>query len=256
MAEHPCLAERTVVILGGTSGIGRALALGLAKAGARVTASSRSQHSTQSIADELEKLGQRSFAQASDVCDRTSLESLHRRALAEFGRIDVLVNCAGRTERVPTLHCTEEQWNGILDTNLTGTLRACQIFGHDMLRRGDGRIINIASLSSFVSYHEVAAYSASKAAVASLTRSLAVEWSPHGVLVNAIAPGIMPTALNSALLDSPRGEELRLRTPMGRFGDMDELISAATYLASPATTFTTGQVLVVDGGILASGVNR
>ena len=193
---------------------------------------------------------------ASDVTSRSSLEELCARVEGEFGRTDILVNCAGITKRVPTLAVDEATWNRIFEVNLTGTLRGCQIFGRRMLERKAGRIINIASLSSSVAFHEVAAYGASKAAVAALTRSLAVEWAPYNVLVNAIAPGIFPTALNSALLDSPRGQELLLRTPMRRFGQTEELVSTALYLAADETTFTTGQVIAVDGGFLASGVNQ
>jgi NAD(P)-dependent dehydrogenase (short-subunit alcohol dehydrogenase family) len=151
----------------------------------------------------------------------------------------------------------EEEWADILNTNLTGTLRACQIFGEHMLERGYGRIVNVASLNSFVALSEVAAYAASKSGVLSLTRSLAVEWSKKGVTVNAIAPGVFRTALNADLLDNgPRGQELLMRTPMGRFGRTEELLGAAVYLCSDAASFVTGETLVVDGGFLASGVNQ
>ena len=250
------LQGKSVVVVGGTSGLGRAIALGMAQAGANVVASSRSPEGTDEITAEISALGRETLSQTSDVSDRASLELLRERVLAKFRHVDVLVNCAGRTKKIPTLTCDEETWNGIMDTNLTGTLRACQVFGRDMLERGEGRIINIASLSSFVAFHEVAAYGASKAAVAALTRSLAVEWSPRGVLVNAIAPGVFPTALNRAIIESPRGKELLLRTPMARFGEAHELVSTAVYLASDQTSFTTGQIIAVDGGFLASGVNQ
>ena len=243
-------------MIGGTSGIGRALALGLAQAGADVAASSRSRKMVEATADEIEALGVASLRVSSDVCDRDSLKTLRDSALARFGTIDMLINSAGVTRRVPTLDMDDELWNHILDVNLTGTLRACQIFGEEMLRRRFGRIINIASLSSFVAFQEVAAYGASKAAVASLTRSLAVEWSHLGVTVNAIAPGIFPTLLNSKIIDSPRGQELLVRTPMGRFGETSELVTTAIYLASRETSFTTGQIITVDGGMMASGVNQ
>src|SRR5579875_849889 len=250
------LTGKVAVVIGGTSGIGKALALGLANAGADVVATSRSAEGTAATAREIQSLGRRSLAVTSDVTSRESLEALNKSVQAEFPAVDILLNCAGITKRIPTLDWTDEAWDAIFDVNVKGTLRACQIFGRDMIARRSGRIINIASLSTFVAFHQVAAYSASKAAIGSLTQSLAIEWAPHNVFVNAIAPGVFPTALNSALLDSPRGQELQLRTPMHRFGHADELITTALYLASDHSSFTTGQILPVDGGFLASAVNQ
>jgi len=251
------LANKVAVIIGGTSGIGRTLSLGFAEAGADVIASARHQQNVDEVAADIEARGRQTLRLTSDLCDRASLERLAAACLERFARIDILVNCAAKIKRIPTLDMPEEEWRDIIDTNLTGTFRACQIFGKHMLERGSGRIINIASLNTFVALSEVAAYAASKAGVASLTRSLAVEWSKRGVLVNAIAPGVFRTNLNANLLDNTaRGKELLMRTPMGRFGQTEELIGAAIYLASDAASFVTGQVLVVDGGFLASGVNQ
>lgn len=250
------LTSKVAVVVGGTSGLGKAIALGLADAGADVIATSRSQAPVEEVAQEIEAKGRRTLRLLSDVTDRQSLQALHDSVLNTLGTVHILVNAAGITKRVETLDCPEDLWNGIMNVNLNGTLRACQIFGKTMLAQGYGRIINIASLSTFVAFDGVAAYCASKAAVGALTRSLAVEWGDQGVCVNAIAPGIFPTELNRALLDSPRGHELLLRTPMRRFGNVDEVVGAAVYLSSCKSSFTNGEIITIDGGYMASGVNQ
>jgi NAD(P)-dependent dehydrogenase (short-subunit alcohol dehydrogenase family) len=251
------LSGKTAVVIGGTSGIGRAIALGYVDAGANVIATSRRKEQVEEVASEIEARGGKTIRVASDVSDRASLQTLLESVVKTFGKVEILVNSAGRTKRGPTLDFSEVDWNQIMDTNLTGTLRACQVFGRHMIERRYGRIINIASLSSFVALIEVAAYCASKAAVASLTKSLAIEWAPFGVNVNAIAPGVFRTALNEKLLDgTPRGQELLLRNPMKRFGKVEELAGAAIFLASDSASYVSGEILSVNGGVLASGVNQ
>jgi NAD(P)-dependent dehydrogenase (short-subunit alcohol dehydrogenase family) len=250
------LSGRTAVVVGGTSGIGRTLALGLAEAGADVVATARRRDLVDEVAGHIEARGRRTLRLASDVADVPSMVHVRDRCLAELGPVDILVVAAGITRRVPTLAMDETDWQAILDVNLTGTMRACRVFGAAMVDRGYGRIVTIASLASCVGLFEVAAYTASKAGVAGLTRALAVEWAPRGVAVNAIAPGVFRTDLNRALLDSPRGQEFLVRTPARRFGRLEELVGATVFLSSEAASFVTGQLLVVDGGFLASGVNQ
>lgn len=251
------LDGRVAVVVGGTSGIGQTIALGLADAGADVIATARRPDMVEATAQEIEKRGRTALRLCSDVHDRPSLEALLEAAVGKFGKVDILVNAAGRTKRTPFVELDESEWNDILETNLTGAYRVSQIFGRHMVERKYGRMIHIASLGAFAALHEVAIYNASKAGVVGLTRSLAVEWARYGVCVNAVVPGVFRTVMNSQLLDgTERGKEFLLRTPMGRFGRLEELAGSAIFLASEAASFVTGTMLVVDGGFRASSVNQ
>jgi len=220
-----------------------------------VIASSRDAVKVDAEAAELEKLGSKTLRITSDVQDRGSMEALSQAAAAEFGRIDVLVVTSGALQKGPTTEFSDADWHRVVDINLNGSFRANQIFGRHMIAQNGGSIINIASMTTFVSFNEVASYGASKAGVAGLTRQLACEWAKHNVRVNAIAPGVFRTPLNTKALDIPeRAQAILGKTPMGRFGKVEELQGVALLLASGAGSFLTGQVIAVDGGFLAKGI--
>jgi NAD(P)-dependent dehydrogenase (short-subunit alcohol dehydrogenase family) len=250
------LTDRVAVVIGGTSGLGRAIATGLAEAGATVVPTGRRTELANEVAASLQVHGAQSFGHAVDVSSRESINTLRDAVVKRLGQVDILINAAGKTKRKPTVEVTEEEWEDMFDTNVTGMLRCCQSFYEPLAANKRGRVVNIASLSSYLALYEVAAYAASKAAVLSLTKSLGCEWSKHGVNVNAIAPGVFRTELNASLLDgTERGKEFKLRTPLGRFGNAQELVGAAILLSSDAASFITGECIAVDGGFLASGVN-
>jgi NAD(P)-dependent dehydrogenase (short-subunit alcohol dehydrogenase family) len=257
MANLLDIQDRVIVVIGSTSGLGRAIAIGLAEHGAIVVPTGRRDTALGALCQDIDATGNRTLLRTADVRYRDSIDTLRDAVLEKFGRIDVLVNAAGVTFKQPTVSLPIEEWDALMDTDLTGVLRACQSFYEPLKKSGRGRIINVASLGSFLGFYQVAAYAAAKSAVLSLTKSLAVEWAKEGICVNAIVPGVFPTELNKKLImGTPRGEEMLMRTPMGRFGKAEELVGAAVLLASDGASFITGQTIVVDGGYLASGVNR
>ena len=250
------LTGRVAVVTGGTSGIGREISIGLAEAGAHVVPTGRRASLLPGICKEIRSLGVRTLEIACDVGGRASVEALRDAVMTEFGQVDILVNSAGVTAKRPTLDVDEEEWNRILNINLTGILRTCQAFYKPLAANKRGRIVNIASIAGFASLFQVAAYSSSKAGVIALTKALAIEWGREGINTNAIAPGVFRTEMNEKLLDgTERGREYKLRTPLGRFGNIRELVGAALLLSSDSASYINGATLAVDGGFLASGVN-
>jgi len=250
---------RVCLVVGGTSGVGKAIAAGFAGAGATVVVAGRDHARATRVAEGLGLAG-------GVVCDSISVDVTDERSVRDgfaavherHGGLDILVNAAGITTRAASLEMRLEDWDRILRTNLTGTFLCCREAGRLMVAREEkgGCIVNISSISAFSAFSDIAAYSCSKAAVVELTRSLANDWAQHGIRVNAIAPGGIANELNRAVIaGTARGDQVLARTPQGRFGAVDEVVGAALYLASPAASFVTGHTLVVDGGFVVRGVS-
>ena len=247
------LDNQTAIVVGGAGGLGAAIARGLAEAGAAVAIADANAGGAKLVADELLAAGQRALAVAVDVADAGSVEAMAAEVESRLGPVDVLVNSAGITHRSPAAEFPEAQWHRVIAVNLTGVFLASQAVGRRMIARRRGRIINIASIAGELGLPGTIAYSASKGGVVQLTRALAVEWAPHNVRVNAIAPSWFSTNIGDLIHREPDYEARAMRrVPMGRMGQPGELVGAALYLASDASAMVTGHILAVDGGTLAS----
>ena len=242
------LEGRVAVVVGGTTGIGRTLSLGLAEAGAHVVASSRREAEVESVAAEIEKLGRRTLRGTCDVLDRPSLVRLRDRTLAAFGNVDILVNCAGRTKKAPFLEVTEEDWNAVLETNLTATFGLAQAAVRPMLKQRSGRIIAISSVVGQTGNAGQTSYAASKAGLIGFAKALARELASRAITVNIIAPGMIETDMTRALASTTQADWAS-QIPIGRPGTPDDVAAAVCFLASDEASYITGHVLAVNGGM-------
>ena len=254
VAERFSLDGQVALTIGGTSGIGREIALGFSDAGATIVTVSRTPEKVERTVKEIEAAGGTAQGHVADVRDIDQIRELVAKVIADHGRIDTLLNSQGVTRLKPSQEFTEEDYDFILDTNLKSVFFCSTEVGKHMIERGSGSMINIASLSSYRGWSNSCLYSLSKFGVVSLTETLACEWAQRGVRVNGIAPGFFMTDLNKERMPQARKEHAIARTPMGRFGELDELVGAAIFLASPAAKYVTGETIRVDGGYLAMGI--
>ncbi|MEM7627663.1 MAG: glucose 1-dehydrogenase [Planctomycetota bacterium] len=255
------LTGQVALVTGGGSGIGKACAAALLQHGAKVVVGGRTREKVEAAAQELDALGDVSgddpvaVAVQLDVASDDSCQAAVRSALDTFGGLNIVINSAGVMCKKPTFDLTADDMNTLYDIHVTGALRVSQAAGHLFREQHAGCIINIASISSYVSLTEVTAYAAAKSAMMGLTHSLANEWAKFGIRTNGIAPGFIPTDINRKMIEgTDRGRRILEHTPMARFGKGEEIAGAAVYLASPAASFVNGVTIPVDGGYLASGI--
>ena len=246
------LDGKAALVTGASVGLGQAMAIALAEAGADVAAHCHMAGEADETCQKISETGRKTFSVAGDMAERDVPQSLVEKVIAEFGRIDILINNAGMIRRAPAVDFSEEDWTSVLEVNLSGVFRLSQAAGRKMIEQGAGKIVNIASLLSFQGGINVPAYTASKSGVAGLTKAFANEWAKHNVNVNAIAPGYMATNNTAALrADETRNRQILERIPAGRWGAPDDLTGAAVFLASKASDYLQGHILVVDGGWMA-----
>lgn len=246
------LTGKVAVVTGGGSGLGQGMALALARAGADIALVGRRAEKLEETAESVRELGRRALVAAGDVTQEADVRRIAASVEEELGPIDILLNAAGITVIKPTTELELEEWQRVVDTNMTGTFLCTKVIGARMLERQRGKVINIASLTSHVGFPQRAVYGATKGAVSLFTQSVSVEWAERGVQVNAIAPGFFRTPLNSHLFDQPSwAQALQDRIPMGRPGTADDLAGMAIFLASAASDYVTGQTFYVDGGYIA-----
>jgi 2-dehydro-3-deoxy-D-gluconate 5-dehydrogenase len=242
------LSGRVAVVTGGNRGIGRAIALGLAEAGASVAVLARNQENNRSVVDELEKFKVPAYARQLDVRKRPDLQPAVDEVEEALGPIDILVNNAGMAIVKRALDADEKSWDTVIETNLNAVFLLSRIAARSMAMYGRGKIINLASEYAIFGAATIPSYSASKGAVVQLTKSMAIELAPINIQVNAILPGWIETDMTAPVKDTPKYDEIIMRTPAGRFGKPEEIAGAAIFLASDASTFVTGTIVNVDGG--------
>jgi 2-deoxy-D-gluconate 3-dehydrogenase len=246
------LDGKVALVTGSTRGIGQAITVALAEAGADVACHSRNEGDAAETAAAITALGRHAFPVAGDMADKDAPKNVIEAVVAEFGRIDILINNAGMIRRTPAVDFSEEDWSAVIEVNLSSVFRMSQAAGRHMTEQGSGKIVNIASLLSFQGGIAVPAYTAAKSGVAGVTKALANEWAKTGVNVNAIAPGYIATDNTTPLrADETRNRQILERIPAGRWGTPDDLAGAAVFLSSGASDYLQGHILVVDGGWMA-----